>query len=133
MQKIGDKSLALKLKMLRLESGKSQEVLSAELGISRSTLANYETGKRQPDGETLSKIALLFDVGDEFFTLPLRRPLASLREGADSKMSLPQNAKGTKPLDISALPPYYRLCMLELYDFYLNQYTAPHPAQKLPR
>ncbi|MGN1059423.1 MAG: helix-turn-helix domain-containing protein [Clostridia bacterium] len=62
MRKYSKTSLPMKLKMLRLESGKSQDDLAKELGISRSCLANYETGKRQPDNEMLVKIADIFHV-----------------------------------------------------------------------
>ncbi len=55
-------SFPRKLKMLRLEHGKSQEELAKELGITRSCLANYELGKRQPDNETLIRIADTFQV-----------------------------------------------------------------------
>ncbi|MBR7164234.1 MAG: helix-turn-helix transcriptional regulator [Clostridia bacterium] len=51
-----------KLKTLRLERGISQKDLARDLGISRSCLANYETGKRQPDNEMLIRIADKFQV-----------------------------------------------------------------------
>ena len=51
-----------KLKKLRLEHGISQKDLADELGISRSCLANYENGKRQPDNDMLIRIADRFHV-----------------------------------------------------------------------
>jgi len=51
-----------KLKTLRLEHGISQKDLADELGISRSCLANYENGKRQPDNDMLVRIADRFHV-----------------------------------------------------------------------
>ena len=68
MKKFQTYSFPLKLKMLRLEAGKSQEEFSSELGISRSCLANYETGKRQPSGEMISKIANLCNILPSFLT-----------------------------------------------------------------
>ena len=55
-------SFAIKLKKLRIEHGLSQKDLAQELGISRSCLANYEGGKRQPDNEMLIHIADKFHV-----------------------------------------------------------------------
>lgn len=53
---------AKRLKKLRLEHHLTQEELAPELEISRSTLGMYETGKREPDFETLEIIADFFNV-----------------------------------------------------------------------
>ena len=55
-------SFGERLKQLRLKSGLSQQELSDELNIGRSTLANYEQGKREPNFETLETIADYFNV-----------------------------------------------------------------------
>lgn len=57
-----DSAFPAKLKALRIKRGKSQEALAKELGISRSCLANYENGNRQPDQEMLIRIADTFEV-----------------------------------------------------------------------
>lgn len=59
-------SFARKLKKLRIEHGISQKELAQELGISRSCLANYEAGKRQPDNDMLIQIANKFQVLVDF-------------------------------------------------------------------
>lgn len=53
---------ATRLKNLRINQKITQEVLAPQLGISRSTLGMYETGKREPDFETLETIADYFNV-----------------------------------------------------------------------
>lgn len=53
---------AIRLKKLRTERQLTQDELAPELGISRSTLGMYETGKREPDFETLETIADFFNV-----------------------------------------------------------------------
>lgn len=57
-----------RLKKLRKDSGKTQEELAPELGISRSTLGMYETGKREPDFEMLETIADFFNVDMNYLT-----------------------------------------------------------------
>ena len=57
-----------RLKQLRLNSGLSQQELSDELNIGRSTLANYEQGKREPNFKTLEIIADYFNVDMNFLT-----------------------------------------------------------------
>lgn len=42
---------------LRLAAGLTQDELAKKLGISRSRIGMYETGKREPDYETLELIA----------------------------------------------------------------------------
>lgn len=54
--------LAHKLKALRKNQNMNQDDVAAELGIARQTYSNYETGKRVPNSETLSKIADLYHI-----------------------------------------------------------------------
>ncbi|MHC5278899.1 helix-turn-helix domain-containing protein [Listeria kieliensis] len=54
------------LKELRKKENLTQGQLSANLGISRDTLANYEIGRREPDFETLKKIAKYFEVSTDY-------------------------------------------------------------------
>lgn len=51
-----------RLKQLRKQRGLTQETLAQELGISRSTIGMYETGKREADYETLGSFANFFNV-----------------------------------------------------------------------
>ena len=54
------------LKFLRKRSGKTQDGLSSELGIGRTTIANYESGVSEPNMETLLSFANYFgvDIGE---------------------------------------------------------------------
>lgn len=51
-----------KLRELRKEKGISLKELGAEMGVAESTMSLYENGKRQPDYETLLKLAEYFGV-----------------------------------------------------------------------
>lgn len=53
-------------KRLRSSSGLTQAEMAEKLGISRSTIGMYETGAREPDFETLEKIADFFNVDTDF-------------------------------------------------------------------
>lgn len=50
------------LVFLRKQKGISQQALANELGISRSSIGMYETGKREPEIEILRKMAALYGV-----------------------------------------------------------------------
>lgn len=51
-----------RLKLLRKKHGYTQVSLAEELGVSKGTVAMWETGKRTPDFETLIRLSDLFDV-----------------------------------------------------------------------
>ncbi len=53
-------------KRLRSSSGLTQVEIAEKLGISRSTIGMYETGAREPDFETLEKIADFFNVDTDY-------------------------------------------------------------------
>ena len=50
------------LRMLRKSNGMSQDTLSKQLGVSRSTVAMWETGQSAPDIYTLKQLAEMFSV-----------------------------------------------------------------------
>ena len=52
----------LKLKELRQSLGLTQNKIAEQLNVSRSTIAMYETGASEPDNETLTKLADIFNV-----------------------------------------------------------------------
>ncbi len=55
-----------KLKELRIENKLSQQELAAQLNVSQRSISSWETGFRQPDFETLEKIAKLFNVTTDY-------------------------------------------------------------------
>ena len=54
------------IKRLRLEKGINQEQLAEQLHVTRQAVSNWETGKTQPDIETLTQLAAYFDVSVEY-------------------------------------------------------------------
>lgn len=50
------------LKILRAQKGVSQQVVADYLEITRQAYSNYENGNRDPDNETLLKLAEYFEV-----------------------------------------------------------------------
>lgn len=55
-----------RLKLLRKKHGYTQVSLAEILGVSKGTVAMWETGKRTPDFETLIKLSDLFDVRTDY-------------------------------------------------------------------
>lgn len=52
----------LRLKELRVERGLSQQKLGDELGFCNQTISFWESGSREPDLDTLVKIAHYFNI-----------------------------------------------------------------------
>ncbi|ETA73247.1 helix-turn-helix domain-containing protein [Ligilactobacillus equi] len=55
-----------KIQALRENKGWSKTYVANRIGIKMQTYANYEYGRRQPDFETLSKIANLYSVTTDY-------------------------------------------------------------------
>jgi|ERR1700730_5858875 transcriptional regulator with XRE-family HTH domain len=51
---------------LREKRALTQEELASKLGISRASLSHYETSRREPDYETINKIATFFNVSVDY-------------------------------------------------------------------
>ena len=50
------------LKEARLKSGLSQKDLSENIGVAKSTYSLYESGKREPNADTIKKIASALNI-----------------------------------------------------------------------
>jgi transcriptional regulator with XRE-family HTH domain len=61
MDKLNNRIVAL-----RKQNKVTQEILSKAIGVSRTTLAHYEIGRRKPDYEILQKIADFFSVSTDY-------------------------------------------------------------------
>lgn len=58
--------LGLRLANMRKKNKMTQQELADKLGFSRGQLANYEQGQREPDYDTLQKIADFFEVSTDY-------------------------------------------------------------------
>ena len=66
-----DNIFGKKLKELRIEQGLSQQKLGEILGFCNQTISFWENGSREPDLDTLVKIARHFDVSLEELLLEI--------------------------------------------------------------
>lgn len=63
---------------LRDKQGWTQEELAKRLGISRAALSHYEKNRREPDYETLTKLADLFRVSIDYLVGRTNNPQSQL-------------------------------------------------------
>lgn len=60
------KIFAQRLKQLREEKGLSQRELARQINIAHSTLGMYEIGEREPDFDTVSRLAAFFNTSVDY-------------------------------------------------------------------
>lgn len=69
--------LSERLKNARLEHGITQKTLSEKVGVSSTTISNYERGRSEPETDVLAKIAQVLEIPATeliFDTIPNRYP-----------------------------------------------------------
>lgn len=73
-------SFGKRLRELREERGLTQRELAGLLNLNQSTIAFYETDKKQPSQDTLARLADLFDVSVDYLLgrTDIRNPVKSL-------------------------------------------------------
>ena len=59
--------IGIKLKALRKSKGLSQQDVADRFGVSRTTISNYEIGRRKPTIGELQNYAAFYGVGLEYF------------------------------------------------------------------
>lgn len=86
-----------KLAYQRKQAGLSQEQLAKKLNVSLSSIAMYETNKRQPDNETILNMSNLFNVSTDYL---LDNDLKDINVSADNKELVQSLVDGlTNPLN----------------------------------
>ncbi|MBQ9885393.1 MAG: helix-turn-helix transcriptional regulator [Lachnospiraceae bacterium] len=58
--------LSQRIKELRIEHNYSQTYIAKHLGISRSAYSMYESGVRNPDCNTVTKLADMYNVSTDY-------------------------------------------------------------------
>jgi len=69
-----------RLKKLRIQKGLSQQELSNQIGINRSTYARYETNDNQADYETLQTLADFFSTSIDYLLGRTEEPMVDRGE-----------------------------------------------------
>jgi transcriptional regulator with XRE-family HTH domain len=96
-------NLATNLKYLRKKNGKTQDALSVELKIGRTTLANYEAGVSEPNVETLLVIATFFNISLDDLLSKNMEVDALISKAADTNKPF-IDPKANKPATYTGIP-----------------------------
>lgn len=97
----------------KLRGKRSQEEVSEKIGISRARLSHYETGRSEPDTETLQKIADVFGVTIDFL---LGRDTSTTYIDSETAETI-RNLMESKQLDYIQLRELLGMTKMEYQEF----------------
>ena len=117
-----------RIRELRKQHKMTMKQLGQVVGLAESTISQYETGKRQPDNETLLRLGEFFDVSvDYLLGMPRREPPTNAeilsRLGTQAQAMLPiigtiragypiraeENIEGWEPSNVRCPDQYFYL------------------------
>lgn len=87
-----------KLKALRMRNHFTQQDIADRLGVTRSTVSNFEIGRRKPEVDVLEKLAVIYGVDLNYFsTQPIAvNELIELVERAENIFNSPDITEDKK-------------------------------------
>ena len=103
-------SFSKKLKNLRNQQCITQAEMARKLHVSRSCIANYEKGERQPDMNGMRQIAAFFHVSTDY--------LLGCGAPHEKPTQIPESK--AKTIDISVLSPEEKMLLLGFYRYLQN-------------
>ncbi|MBV9762003.1 MAG: helix-turn-helix transcriptional regulator [Acidobacteriaceae bacterium] len=121
---LGDYGIGSKLRELRLRKRMGLADLGRHSGLSASMLSQLENGKLMPTLPTLSRIAVVFDVGlDHFFDATRSKRVFAISR-APERIRFPQNPDDTQPAF------FFEVLTYDVVDKRLSAYLAEFPSSE---
>jgi len=111
----GEFMFSARLAQLREERGLTRKEVAEKLNIDQTTYGKYELSKRQPDYDTLKKIASFFDVSIDYLL-----GLTDERNPGTSSIDLPPEAK-VLFRDVKKLTPEQLELVTKLVKEFINE------------
>ena len=119
MSEIKKNQIGARIRNLRLERGMTQENVANGIGISRTCMANYETGKRHPDNLILKRLSQLLGVSVEYLlgTSKVRHYTLREDEAKDFERALQSKQAYGDVLYLSDIDSVSRVEILDYYEY----------------
>lgn len=111
------KEIGTKLKQLRKSRKLTQEDVANRVKITRSTISNYEIGRRTPHLKDLQKLATVFGVGLDYFGITPKDEAIDLLERAKEVFKSPDVDSAIK----DALHLEFMKLYLEKNNIYIDE------------
>lgn len=93
-----------RLAELRSKNKMTQQELADKIGVSRGTIGMYEIGRRDPDTDTLVKIAKIFNVTIDYILGEADTPRPKLKESVVREIGGSYHASNAAPAEMITLP-----------------------------
>lgn len=107
--------LSNRLKNLRTKRNITQSDLAKRIGVARTTYAMYEQGKREPDYDTLQKIANFYEVSIDYLLGRDEIPYKPDQEEFEALMNSPEEDQFYKEFKES--PEERRKALLAAWEY----------------
>ncbi|MDZ5782072.1 helix-turn-helix domain-containing protein [Marinococcus luteus] len=88
--------LSKRLQYIRQSRGLAQKFVASKIGIKANTLSGYESGRREPDSETLASLADFYEVTTDYLLGRSDTPSLSKDEEFNEKHNLYEGVKEVK-------------------------------------
>lgn len=108
-----------KIKKIRKLKGMTQQTVATVLRTSRSCIANYENGTREPDLKTVCRLAKLYGVSVE--ELMGGKTVRSIMAHYRRKESSEEAFYKQKTLDLKPLSTKSRVMILDVYNCLIHE------------
>lgn len=112
-------SLSDNLKKLRNRLGLTQDQVSTDLQMNRATYAHYETGRREPDIETLKLLANYYKVTTDYLLeTNIADPITHSTKPSDRKVEYQYSISDKLSYEIDKLSPESQEELKKLIELY---------------
>ena len=116
-----------RLKEIRERRGKTQKEVADFLGRTVATYANYETGRRDMDTDTLLVLAQYFDVTTDYILGRAREEELKSKESETTVDDLLLKEADRIAAQIQLLPKFRRAEARRYIEFLMNDYKEEEP------
>ncbi|MBQ3554579.1 MAG: helix-turn-helix transcriptional regulator [Clostridia bacterium] len=131
MREMNQNHIGTRIRNLRLERGMTQENVANGIGISRTCMANYETGKRHPDLLIVRRLSQLLGVSVEFLlgTSKVRNYTLCEEETKNFERALQSKQAYGDVLYLSDMDSVTRVEILDYYEYLKMRPRNKYPTQ----
>lgn len=117
-------SFARRLKTERETKGWTQSFLANLIGVSNGTISGYERNYREPDIETITKLADAFEVSVDFLLGKTNLRTSDMLHIAESKVEYKIRAGGEPDQSLADLPEEAQKAIAEFISFIKEKYRT---------
>ena len=122
----------MRLKEIRTQRAISQQIVADYLEISRQAYSNYETGRREPDFETLLKLGEFFGTSVDYLLGKESEERPESKKSPGTDVSVPREVKEAEAIRLIRTLDDHQMDILSLFlSTLVGEHTADNQAASL--